>query len=376
MTEQTQRLEKALDGCAERGISPTPEPWAEIEGRLEARSTVFTRRPRRFLLRTRVALALATALVLAGTSAYATGGVMDALDSIFGDTVPYVKQHDLSTPIDVKESDEGVTVSVDRVYADSDYVAVGYTVEGLDKIARRYGSKEGDVSAWMRLHDVRVPEEGDPDGTTYDSVDGSWWAWSPGAETPAPPRGAEAATVVFRASNRLEPGEEHRLRAEVFFDGPTGPVPTGNGSYETERLGHPIFVDIRVPVSDVATVIRVNRTVEANGVPITLTRVVNSPVKTSAYLCFEPPQRKYDWPLVKTRIFEEGRMADAPVYHIDYAGAEEGCAEYTFDRPLYGRSGAHSLTVSELLPSRSDEAGSVRGPWRFTFEIPEARLDP
>lgn len=364
MTEQTQRLEKALDGCAERGISPSTDPWPAVEKRIAARQAHPS--PRRMAPRSRLGWVIAAfaAMLLAATGAYGTAGLVDALDAVFGETVPYIQQHDLSNPVGAEMSRGGVTVTVDRIYADSYYVAVGYTVEGRDKIARRHGSTDIDVSTWMKLHDAR-----DSGARIYESVDGFWQWWAPEAETPVPPKNAEVATEVFRVSKPLEPGQEHRFRAEVFFDGPTGPVPE-NGSFETERLGRPFFLDVKVPIRPVSEV-QVDQTVEAGGVPITLTHVVNSPAKTSAYLCFDPPQRTYDWPVVKTHLFQEGRMADAPVYHIDYAGGRRGCAEYTFDESLYGRAGTHSLTVSELFPSGSDTGGSIEGPWRFTFQIPD-----
>lgn len=371
MTEQTERLKKALRTCAERGISPTTNPWPVVEERV---ATSRSRPARRLTApRTRAGWAFAVlATLLAATGAYGTAGLVDVLDRVFGETVPYIQQHDLSTPVDARISRGGVTVTVDRVYADSDYVAVGYTVEGRDKIARRYGSEEIYINNWMELRDARGL--GGPTARKYEVVDGQWQGWGPEARARTPPKGAEVGTEVFRASKPLEAGEEHRFRAEIFFDGPTGPVPE-NGSFDTERLGHPFFLDVRVPVSDVSQAIQVDQTVAANGVPITLTRAVNSPAKTSVYLCFDPPQRKYDWPLVKTNPFDEGRMADAPVYHIDYAGAEDGCAEYAFDSSLYGRAGTHSLTISELYPSGSDEGGSVKGPWRFALEIPEVEPD-
>ena len=63
----------ALEGCAERGISPTPRPWTEIEGRLGARAAAPTRRSRRFLPKTRARVALAAALfVLFGMGTYAS----------------------------------------------------------------------------------------------------------------------------------------------------------------------------------------------------------------------------------------------------------------------------------------------------------------
>lgn len=98
-------------------------------------------------------------------------------------------------------------------------------------------------------------------------------------------------------------------------------------------------------------------------------------MQTSAHLCFDPPQRTYDWPLVKTRLFKAARLSDVPVYHNEGSGAaEDGCAIYRFEEPLYNDPGAHSLTVTELH-SGDPDAGAIVGPWRFRFEVPASRAE-
>ena len=276
---------------------------------------------------------------------------------------------DLATPVDKKLIRGGVTVSVDRVYADTAYVAVGYSVEGRDVFAKRSGMRPLDLSDWLRLHDPQEVGSG-TEGGGYAIADARWQGWAPGARQPAPPRGSAAGVVLFEVpEGHLQAGEEHRFRAEVYFDGPTGRK-LNNGALKVERIGRPFYLDFEVPVRK-APAIEVNQTVESGGVPITLTEVVNSPAGTRAYLCFDPPQDKYDWPLVKTRLFGRGRMADAPVYHTGDGALREGCAMYEFDDALYGKPGRHSLTITELHAGDQGVRGTVKGPWRFRFEVPE-----
>lgn len=362
MTEQRERMENALRGCAKAGMPGTVDLWPEIREQVAAEPRRRSRRTR-FLPRTRVGWAFAAlmAMFVASTGAVATGGITDVLGTMFEETVPYVYEHELGKPIEEKNSRDGVTVSLDRVYADSAYVVVGFHVEGLGKAGDQPNDPRDDLLADAGLSDPAAGRN----GKKFDMVDGYWRGWAPPDEVPAnlptPPKGAQVGTVVFESPTKLKPGENHRLRVRVgLFRG---------GSQEPIL---PFYVfDLKVPVK-ATPAIEVNQTVESNGVPITLTEVVNSPAKTSAYLCFDPPQRKYDWPLVKTRPFEEGRLADAPVYHIGYAGAKEGCAQYTFDESLYGRPGTHSLTVSELVPSETKPRGTIEGTWRFRFEVPDA----
>lgn len=170
-------------------------------------------------------------------------------------------------------------------------------------------------------------------------------------------------TVVCRSPTELEPGE-HRFRVEVgLFRG---------GSQES--VVRPFVFDLKVPVEPAPT-IEVNKTVERNGVPITLTSVVNSPVRTYASLGFDPPEGQYDLPAVKTGLvgLRGGHPCEVPANHPDDVGgaASEGCAPYNFGETLYDKPGAQRLTITGLYPSDPRVDGSVEGPWRFRFEVPK-----
>lgn len=319
------------------------------------------------LLRTRARLGAVFAimiLALVGGGAYAAAGLLGVLDSTYDRTAPYVHEYELGKPVGEKESEGGVTVSIDRVYADSAYVAVGYTVEGLQELGNPI-----DLSTDMELLEPGVPAS----DSGYTLADGFWHTILPGTQKEGSnTQGSEAGTVVFEAPEMIEAGEKHRFRAVVEIIGPMEPVPDV-GKFETGRVGEPFVLDFEAPVRKVSA-IEVNQTVETAGVPITLTRVVNSPAKTRAYLCFDPPQSTYDLPLVKTRLFEQPRIADAPVYHVEVGALEDGCATYVFDETLYGDPGTHSLTITELHSSDPEAKGVIEGSWKFDFEVPEPQL--
>ncbi len=370
-------LEAVLREDAELTIPDSADLWPAIgrQARKEASASSLSepspaRPPERPLVRrprsARLGWVTVTLLALAaaGGGALAAGGIEDALDRVFGETAPNVQ----GTPVAEEQSRGDLKVTIHRVYADSSYVAVGYSVEGLKELRRRWPN----TSSYMNLTNPEIAG-GEAEGSgEYAQVEGRWSEGVEGARVAVPPKGSEVGTVMFEAPQRLEAGEEHRLRAEVYFVGQTGRV-LKNGALETERVGRPFFFDLEVPITR-APVIEVDQTVEASGVPITLTEVVNSPVKTSAYLCFEPPERRYDWPLVKTRLFEQARMADVPVYHTEDGGgaSRDGCATYRFDESLYSDPGWHSLTITELhAGDPKPPYEPIEGPWRFRFEVPE-----
>ncbi len=365
MTNRRKHLEEALRTCAEAGVQDSGDPWPAIRERASERIRGrAVAEPRRLpsLPRTRLGWAFATlvTLLVLSTGAYATGGIVDILNGIFEKTVPYLQEHELGTPMNEKQTKGGVTVTIKRVYADSYYVVVGYDVEGLDKLGERPNDLDTDLVAEMRLSDPGE-KAGDKKFAIVDSFQRSW---AEGALQPAPSPGSEVGTFVFESPERLEAGEEHRFRARVDIFRPMEST--------EESVADPFFFDLRVPVRE-APVIEVNQTEEASGVPITLKRVVNSPVRTNAYLCFDPPEGRYDLPMVKTRPFEAARSASNSVYYSRYAlpgAVEEGCATYHYPETLYDKPGVHYLTVTELRPSSPNVRGAVKGPWRFSFEVP------
>ena len=285
---------------------------------------------------------------------------MDVLDFVFGDTVPYVQEHKLGKPLGEEITRDGATVTVDRVYADSAYVVVGFHVDGLDRVGDEPGSPHDDLLADVKLSNTAS-------GKRFVKTDGLWMGWVPPADAapsiPRPPKGSQVGRVVFQYTTKPEPGEQRfRLEVGLFRGAAQRPVM------------RPFVFDLKAPVRPAPT-IEVNQTVQRNGVAITLSRVVNSPAKTYAFLCFDPPQGEYDLPVVQTGFMGlgGGHLAEIPVNHpADVGGAtQKGCATYHFGKTLYDQPGRHSLTVTELVANDQDVRGSVKGPWRFRFEVPK-----
>jgi hypothetical protein len=99
--------------------------------------------------------------------------------------------------------------------------------------------------------------------------------------------GAEA---VFDVPEGIEPGRAHRFRLEV----PLEEEPRVGVKVSEKPKPGPFVFDFEVPVQPAPT-IEVDRTVEAEGIEITLERVVDSPVVPQAVLCFEPPDDEHLW---------------------------------------------------------------------------------
>jgi len=122
--------------------------------------------------------------------------------------------------------------------------------------------------------------------------------------------------------------------------------------------------------------IKVGQTVEANGVPMTLDRVENSPARSQAILCFDPPRdEEFTW----VPVIERPNIAESDVFSNELSYKERpekttGCVGYDLFRSLSGDPGSHSITVTELqgrttINANPDE--TIVGPWTFEFEVPE-----
>lgn len=130
----------------------------------------------------------------------------------------------------------------------------------------------------------------------------------------------------------------------------------------------PFVFDFEIPVRT-NPVVEVGQKATTGGVTMTLERVVNSPSRPQAVVCFDPPNDDYMW---RPSTAPTGFQREEPLPVRDLKG---GCWSLTLDEPVEGRS---SVTVTELFgyprteeALQGDEDGKqIRGPWTFEFEAP------
>ena len=369
----------ALEGCAEWGISPTPQPWTEIEGRLGARAAAPTHRSRRFLPKTRAGVALAAALfVLFGMGAYAG---FPLVYDVFREALPGSSTgRDVGTEIGQEQAADGAKVTLEYAYADAGFVVVGYSVQDT----RENRASEGHPSELspLQIDDTdRTPVEEeaelpprvdltDETGQDFDLIQGST-AYS--ADDPGDLAQPKPNVAIFAPSERLEPGEKHRFRLKVAIEEQPIFPPGWQGEIEAPRDGWdrvgPFAFDLEVPVRPVP-VVEVGQKETAGGVTLTLERVLNSPGKPQAIVCLEPTNDDYEW---RPSTAQTGIKTEEP---LPVDPLEGGCWSLTIEDPVEGRS---SVTVTEILGyPRTEQAKQeyeggkkIEGPWTFEFMAPE-----
>lgn len=374
MASQRRRLEDALRGCAEAGVPETVDLWPAVRERATGgRAGMGAGYSPRVASRRRVGWIVAAliAVLMTGTGAYAaTSGVFDR---IFATMLPEVPETRLEKVEAAAGTDKGFTLTVDRAFVDQYHVVAGYTLTGPD--GRRWDTDK--VTAVMKMEQVGgewLPE----------SSQGNLSEWLP--------KGKEVGAFAFQPMKPFEAGETVRLRATLNVDKLAGCYEDrGTRICGASPQARPSAVfEARVRETQV---LEVDQTATSGGLSITLTRVINSAVMTSANLCFEPPGGS-DQPVISWRrpdgsstkpdswamLPGGGSLYASSLYRGDLYGFgatnSAGCSTVEWSDPLADEPGIHSLAVSRLETSPltlvdSDDAGPPRkGSWRFEFEIP------
>jgi hypothetical protein len=377
MTEHRRRLQRALRGCAEEGVPEGVDLWPAIRERVGGERTSSERAaatPQRRVRSPRLvpntplgwALAVLSVLIVAVGAYAASGPVGEFLrGGLPGPAGPGVGEHTggeqpdgelsaLRTKVDQTRTADGARVTLDWAYADERFVAVGLHTQRLDGPR---GSELPDPDKFVlepSLWDDTVGNEAefpphveitDASGQDFDTVGGG--------------TNGERADAVFDAPEGIEPGRGHRFRLEVPLQ--EVPLKVGVAPSGKPEPGPFVFV-FEVPVRPAST-IEVDQEVEAEGIVLTLERVVNSPVLPQAVICFEPPDDEHSW-------MPWSKVGSAP------RKLGEDCWSLGMGAPVEGRS---SVTVAYLEgtlknPSNAREARAapkmIRGPWTFEFEAP------
>lgn len=313
-----------------------------------------------FVPKTRLAWAfLPLALLLIGGTVY---GATFVVNQLFSKYAGDVEKAGLAQELDLSQTIDGVTVKLERAYADSNAVLIGFTVSGPDE---RYFGRGGKLST---VDGLVLPQM-----FAYGVVPGSdivMGGWRPSERT--------ALIAVFDASSLTEEPATISLHLETGVDEP--PV---QGVFQT-RIG-PFVFDFNVPFNS-GKVINVGQTAEVAGVKIGFERVIISPWATRAVFQFYPPYDDGCTPIASLQLPDGvsvegsfGGVSDEPSAYEDY-----------FTGDFTNQHGEWTVIISELVLPPTDDAewteveiegqkvfvgkGSdakrMVGPWVFHFEIP------
>jgi hypothetical protein len=318
--------------------------------------------------RARLAWALATlaVLLLAGIVYASSSVIRERFASLF----PQIENAGLSQAMDLSQTIDGVTVKVERAYADANGVLVGYTVSGPPTTAAGPGARYFSRVDNMVITDGTVLKSMGSSGTVPGSKDvlGNW-----------SPDDCLAVIATFDASSiQGSPAKiDVRLPIKVYD---RVPIPeAGQAKQQTFNFDFPITFH------EAKTVVPA-QTVEAAGVPITLEEVVITPWATRVVFGFDPPYESLDnRPMLKVTITPPGGPATE-----SYEGRDKERATWQYFYDNYSSlNGEWTVIIEELIFPTVDtewteeEVGSQKvmignggepnkivGPWVFHFNVP------
>ena len=278
-------------------------------------------------------------------------------------------------------------VTVTSIYAEEQHVVIGYEVEDLQN-NRRVGEHPAELQPlfgfggsreeeYRREHGLGTDalELTDESGTEFRMVNNSG-SVSEGPDNMA--RGPLQNMVAFEPEQGLEPGEGHRFRLTVPLVESPVVAPEQKMPAPEPFRGGPFVFDLDVPVQAVRDV-EVGQKSTAEGITLTLDRVINSPGRPQAVICYEAPDDERSWFLQGGRGTDFGGWGSSGSMK---GVTSSGCQRLLLKDPLKGRSSLEVVTLEGMPDCPEDDAEAaeacyrrvgdrmIRGTWRFEFDVP------
>ena len=286
----------------------------------------------------------------------------------------HVEQANLVQELNLSQTVDGVTVTLERAYADANRIVVGFTIK--DPHGQRYDAHH------LTLTDAA--------GTVFSGTLGYGVTGQSDILKVSLPPGEGAYVLAFDAAPvegtpaeldlRLEMEVAEALPLDAFELPPTPDSPPAEPPDSMvvealpapeEAIVGPFTFDFSVPFIP-GRVAEVNQTVEAAGVAVRLERVVVTPSETRAYLHFDSPGgAEMRW--IPIAMLKAPGDEESQSYFAYSANDDPPIHRYGFLAPLYERRGEWTLTVTELVGSdlaRPGEQTRLAGPWVFHFRVP------
>jgi hypothetical protein len=325
---------------------PSRDWWHNAIARIgdrKHRSRWFGLMPKR-----RLAWVLVPVLVLLVSGA--VYGASPIIRGLFQKWATDVEQAGLAQELDLSQTIDGVTVKLERAYADSNVVLVGFTVSGPED---RYYAEAGELSTSDGQNLRGMIGMGAVPGSK--SILGSW-------------QSSERAAVItaFDASSLEGNPSELNLTLETSV---ADAATTGESTTMGKATIGPFKFDFSIPFH-AGKVIEVSQTVEAAGVPVTLERVVISPWTTRAVFSFDLPPEEDQSGCIPTVSLEFPSGKTQNFNFVFGGGSKSSFAQY-FVGDFSGEQGTWNVVISNLNIDRGyGEGEELAGPWVFHFDVP------
>ncbi len=366
-----QNIVRTLNEIAEDGVPASLDMWPAIKDRLQPGRP--SSRLARWIPATSLGRAslMLVALLLLGGTVYALNPAIGQVFRAFLPGWQYVEESHLTREIGLSQTVDGVTVTLERAYADANEIIIGYTVTGASEAAHAshisLTDEQGRV--FSEIAGAGVSGASDLLGVQLRPGEGAYVS-------------AFDASIVEGTPVTLSLHLTMHLVRLVQAEQPAATLPEPTGSTVTiapaltmreEIVGGPFVFDFSVPFIP-GRIIAAHQTAEASGVTMRLEKVTIAPSETRAILCFAPPDGADNWTLLATVNAGDGQ--EVPVSFVSplEGGSYEHCQRASFPQPLHDKSGSWKLTVTELIGTDLTQIPTrdirLAGPWVFHFSVP------
>ena len=280
--------------------------------------------------KTRLAWVLVPVLVLlAGGTVY---GASSLISELFQKHAPQIEEAGLAQELDLSQTINGITVSLERAYADSNVVLVGFTVSGPDA---RY---QPEVDELFTADGQNLPGMIGV-GTRSKAIMGNL--------------NSSAMIYTFDTSSLKDVPSELSLILEA--DVADSPI-----IGESQTMAGPFRFEFDVPFH-AGKSIDIGQTIEAAGVPVTLQQVVISPWGVRAV--FQNSEGDDYSPIVSLILPNGDQVNGALSKHMETSIVHYSMGDFM------GQSGEWTMIVSELVSFDTPQQ-RLSGPWVFHFDVP------
>jgi hypothetical protein len=274
--------------------------------------------------------------------------------------------------VDLSQTVDGFTVSIQRVYADANQITIGYTISGPPgRTFNNFQLFGGYAGAPGRAPTATLPTLTDAHGHTFTARPTSWGA---GVED-------GLGAYLLRYDMAGVPGNptELRLRLEataieaIEAIGPQTPSSMDGHACQPhdDEAGDPCVTlvhgsftfDFTVPVEP-SRIAELHQVVATGGTTITLERVVVAPTGTRVALRGVGPDALVELAVEDARYILRAEGAKS----VQWTAASQW--DYTSPAVLTEKYGTWTLVVTPGPPRNPTGSSIQGGPWTFHFVVP------
>lgn len=276
--------------------------------------------------------------------------------------------------LELQQTIEDTTVTLNWAYADQNRVAIAFSVAHAEDNEKRYHPTQYTLT--------------NNSGTQLPLIHGYGTGGSdmPGLKLPL---GQVETIMSFDATSISAPLDLLGLHLELILEEIPSPHSDLNSDdvivYRNEddtttivnrqpsknNILGPFIFDFTAPFYE-GKIIRPNQVATLANVPITLKEMIITPSETKVTLCFNEPEVGYDWSTITHIDMQSQNQIISLSPHSQRGMDETGCVINRYGS-LQNHTGFATLYITELMgfnQKPSEELLRLDGPWVFELELP------